>query len=266
MEQQNHISFTQLNMYLRCGEQYYRRYVKGEKLPPSGNMVRGRSCHRAEEINYKHKIETSSDITISEVQDLFSDEWERGKFEIVWRPDELDGASPKLVEAKFKDSGIGLITAYHKEIAPFAHPTNVEQEFTVQFQFEGAFTALPLYGIIDRIDNDVVIDAKFQSRSPSDNDAQKDIQLVAYQLGYENLKGQKPRKLRKEYSIATKVAKTKIQEIDAHGPERIYRLLFVIERVMEAISKGIFLPATLGHWCCDPRFCGYFDTCKLRQG
>jgi len=259
----DHISFTQINMYLRCGEQYYRRYILGEKIPPSGNMIRGKSCHKAEEVNFKQKIETKIDVPIDNVKDIFSDEWERGKYEIAWSPEELDGDSPKLAEDKFKDSGISLISAYHNEIAPNATPTYVEKDFLIEFEGDNF---KPLYGIIDRIDNDeIVIDAKFQSKSPSENDAQKDIQLVAYQLGFEKITGHKPKKLRKEYSIATKIAKTKIQEIDAHDTERINRLLFTLERVMDAIGKGIFLPATIGHWCCDPRYCGYYKSCKLRQ-
>lgn len=258
-----HISFTQLNMLLRCGEQYNRRYIKREILAPSGSQVRGRSAHKAEEKNFVQKIETSSDLPIEAVKDFFSDEWEKNKYEIAWTDEELSGESPTKIEGKYKDTGIALVEVYHVQLAPSAIPVAVEDKFTVHF--EGGYPDLT--GIIDRIDEgDQVIDLKFMSKSPSEGDAAKDVQLVAYDLGYRQTRKKKPSILRKEYAVSTKTPKTITQEIPPHEDERIDRLLFSLERAIEAIQKGVFLPAALGSWVCSPKWCGYYPTCKVRQG
>lgn len=259
----DHLSFTQLNMILRCGEQYQRRYVKGEILPPSGSQVRGRSAHKAEEINFKQKIETATDLPVEAVKDFFSDEWEKNKYGIVWTEEELNGDSPSKKEGEYKDTGISLVEVYHNELAPSAIPVAVEDKFTVHF--EGGYP--DLMGIIDRIDEgDQIADLKFMSKSPSAGDAEKDVQLVAYDLGFRQTRNRKPTLLRKEYAISTKTPKTMIQEIPAHEDARIDRLIFSLERAIEAIQKGVFLPAAIGSWVCSPRWCGYYQTCKVRQG
>jgi len=258
-----HISFTQLNMLLRCGEQYRRRYVQGEILPPSGSQVRGRSAHKAEEMNFVQKIESNTDLPLEAVRDFFSDEWEKGKYGIVWTPEELGDDTLKKAEAKYKDQGISLVSVYHCEIAPKAAPAHVEKKFTVEF--EGGYPSL--MGIIDRVDrDDSVNDAKFVSKSPSEGDAKKDTQLVSYQLGFQSLFGRPPRKLRKEYAISTKTPKTAVQEIEPHDRERMNRFLWTLERAMEAISKGVFLPAALGSWACSKKFCGFWNSCVVKQG
>lgn len=114
----DHISFTQLNMLLRCGEQYRRRYIQKEIIAPSGSMIRGRSCHKSEEVNFRQKIKTNLDLPVEQVKDIFSDEWEMGKYQIQWTEEELNGNSPQKVEGNFKDSGIGLIQIYHAQLAP----------------------------------------------------------------------------------------------------------------------------------------------------
>ena len=257
----DHISFTQLNMLLRCGEQYNRRYVKGEILAPSGSMVRGRSCHKAEEKNYIQKVDSTIDLPLEEVRQHFADTWERSKYEIQWTKEELGDESPTKVEAKYKDSGIDLISVYHKDLAPRNFPIGVEQKFTVSF--EGGYPNLE--GIIDRIDQgDIVTDMKFQAKSPTADDILKDIQLTAYDLGFRNKFQKKPTKLKKEFSISTKVPKTLIQEADPREDEVINRFLFRLEKAMEIIQKGSFQPAPIGAWWCDPRYCGYYQTCKYR--
>jgi len=257
----DHISFTQLNMLLRCGEQYNRRYVNKEVLAPSGSMVRGRACHKTEEKNFKMKIDSHIDIPLEEAKDIFSDQWEQGKYQIVWTQEELGDDSPKKAEAKYKDTGIGLISVYHTELAPGVRPLKVEEKFVVKF--EGGYPNLE--GIIDRIDIDfVVTDMKFQAKSPTADDIAKDIQMTAYDLGFRQTFGKKPTKLKKEYSIATKVPKTMIQEADPREDETLNRFLYRLEKAMEVIQKGVFQPAPIGAWWCNPKYCGYFQSCRYR--
>jgi hypothetical protein len=257
----DHISFTQLNMLLQCGERYRRRYIQGEVIAPSGSMIRGRSCHKTEEVNFKQKITSLTDLPVEAIKDYFSDSWETDKYQISWTDEELNGDSPTKVEARFKDVGVLLIETYHIDLAPLAIPEAVEEKFTVEF--EGGYPALT--GIIDRIDEgDQVIDLKFVGKSPAGDDLEKDVQLTAYDYGYRTIRKRKPLVLRKEYAISTKVPKTAIQECGPRDDETINRFLRRLETAMIGIEKGNFLPASHGWWGCGHKWCGYWSTCKVR--
>ena len=53
-----HISATSLRMFKRCPEQYRRRYLLGEKVPPAANMIWGSADHAAIGYNLAQKIDT----------------------------------------------------------------------------------------------------------------------------------------------------------------------------------------------------------------
>ena len=260
----DHISFSQLSMYLRCGEQYHRRYILGEKIPPSGALVRGKCGHKALEANFRQKIESRKDIKKKEILSVFSDEWKRAlsEEEVAWTPDELDGNSPKKAAGKMKDSGIALVSIYHKEQSPQVQPIEVEQEFRVDF--DDGFP--PLVGIIDRVTEDYAVeDDKFVSKSPSAFDMITDVQLTCYQLGYQIREGKPPIRLRKRFAISTSTPKSVCFEIIPRNKEQMDRFLNRLQAAMGGIRKGVFLPAANDSWACSERFCGYWSTCKVRK-
>lgn len=257
-----HISYTQLNMFLRCGEQYRRRYIEGEIIPPSGALVRGSSCHKAEEVNYKQKIETKKDLPLSDVQDAFSAAWEEEKYSIAFTEEELEGQSPTQALGRWKDSGVGLIKVYQEQVAPTARPTHVEQGFTIRFEGDHP----DLIGFIDRIDEGTIIaDQKHVGKSPPAAAILSDIQMTTYDLGFRAAFGRKPTKLVRECAVATKVPKTVVQDCGPRDDAAIEHLVWRLAAFMEALEKGVFLPAGNGDWCCSPKWCGYYPTCKYRQ-
>jgi hypothetical protein len=64
-----HISPSQMDMFFRCGEQYRRRYVLGEIVPPGVALVKGSAVHKAAEVNYRQKVETHVDLALSDLTD-----------------------------------------------------------------------------------------------------------------------------------------------------------------------------------------------------
>ncbi|MDH4178914.1 MAG: PD-(D/E)XK nuclease family protein [Armatimonadota bacterium] len=256
------ISYTQLNMFLRCGEQYRRRYIEGEIIPPSGSLVRGRTCHAAEEKNFRQKIQSKQDLPLAEVLDAFSTAWEEEKYSIAFTEEELEGQTPTAALGTWKDSGVALLTVYQEQIAPLARPTHVEQGFTVNFQ--GGYP--PLIGYLDRIDDHTIIaDVKHVAKSPSQGAIDSDMQMTVYDLGFRTAFGRTPTALVRECAVATKTPKTVVQRCEARSPQAINHLLCRIEAFLDAMQKGVFLPADNGHWCCSPKWCGYYHSCKYRQ-
>src|SRR5688572_33095123 len=77
-----HLSFSQLDMLSKCGEQYRRRYVLGERLPPGVAMIVGGAVDKSVNANMTNKKDSGALLPIEQVQDTARDalnsEWERG--------------------------------------------------------------------------------------------------------------------------------------------------------------------------------------------
>jgi hypothetical protein len=217
-----HISFTQLNMLLRCGEQYRRRYILKQVIPPSGSLMRGRCCHKAEEKNFQNKITQGEFLCADEVKQAFAQEWSENEGQIGWQEDELEGNSPKKASGMAKDSGIRLIEVFHREQLVNCNPVAIEQEFKVEF--EGGYA--PMIGRLDRIDEGgVIAEMKFVKKSPVSGDILTDPQLTCYSIGYKMLYSQEPKKLIKQFSVDLREPKTVIQECGPRSQEQISRFL-----------------------------------------
>jgi len=109
MSKPEHVSVTQLKMYLRCPLQYFFRYGCGLKVPPTGDMLLGRTVHQAISDNYKQKLMSYEDLSLSDMTDIFDYHWEQETKEAEFKPNEDPG--------KLKDQGIDLIKTYHENIS-----------------------------------------------------------------------------------------------------------------------------------------------------
>jgi len=257
-----HYSFSQLNMLLRCGEQYRRRYVMGERIPPSGNLVRGKCCHKTCEVNYDRKIKIGEYGSPDEMADLFATEWNMNKYDIAYTPEELEGRSISVVEGAFKDQGVRMVKEYHGTFAPTVEPKKTEERFVVEFEED-----VPnLVGIIDLIDaKDTIIDNKFVGKTPNATGIDTDSQLSIYDYGFRVTEGRKPSALKKAFCVALKTStKIVVQEVPPRDDDTIHRMLLRLKAAHDAIRAGNFLPAAEGSWVCSKRFCGYWTTCRVR--
>ena len=49
-------------------------------------------------------------------------------------------------------------------------------------------------------------------------------------------------------------------------PERVWRLYQQVAAAIRwSLETGIFLPASLDHWICSPKWCGYYYECHKRD-
>jgi len=233
-------------MYLRCPLQYYFRYVCDMKVPPTGNLTLGRTVHSTLEDNYRQKIQTHEDLSLSDMTDRFSDHWEREAQLTLFGEDQKPGT--------LKDQGIQLLQPYHKEIAPNVQPVEVERQFLVD---TGA-TELPLMGYIDLIDDQrTIVDHKTTKRSFAQDAAEKDLQLTAYSMAYRTLYGENESAVRLDVLVRTK--EPKVQQLAAtRTQEDIDRFRRLAEHVERGINAGISYPNE--NFMCG--ICGYGEMCE----
>ncbi|MCD6219808.1 PD-(D/E)XK nuclease family protein [Candidatus Calescamantes bacterium] len=243
---QDHISVTQLKMYLRCPLQYKFRYVDNLIIPPPSAITLGKTIHQTLEENFSQKVKTQEDLPLGYLTDYFSDLWEIESKETRFEEGEKPG--------KIKDEGINLVSVYHKTHSPKILPISVEEEFELEFEN----SPLKLKGYIDLIDkNKIIIDHKIKSRSMTQQDAEQDLQLTAYYLAYKVKKQKPPKGLRFDVIVRTKTPK--IQQISiSKTDEDTTRFLKILTQVTRAIHAGIFYPNE-SFYC---NVCGYRELCK----
>ena len=266
------ISFQKINMYSRCGLQYYFRYIQGLKLPPTTAVVQGRACHKAAEEFYKKKFEEKHNPPLEFMLDTFSDELERiFTEEEIQLSEEEERVGKKKVQASLKDDGISMMRVYHQNRAVEVDPFLVEAYFEVPLgpiasqtlaAYDGSLEDVNLIGYVDLADlNGVIFDLKTKKKAPGKQDAESSQQLTAYALGYKTVMGMLPSKVVLDCLVNSKTPKL-VSLASFRTQEDLERLLKRIIRIVDGIRKGVFIPPDQGHWAC--RYCGYrdFGICK----
>lgn len=242
----DYISPSQINMYLRCPMQYKFRYIDELVLPPRAAMTKGKSVHRGIEYNMTQKIGTQQDLKLNDVLDFTAASFEEFAEDTEWEQSDDIG--------KTKDESISLVTLYHENIAPTIQPMMVEEKVEVDVN------GIKLLGYIDLIDNNGYIhDTKTASRSPSQNEADKNLQLSAYALAYRELMGMPEKGVKLDYLVQTK--KPKVVTLEACRTEQdIKRFSGILQSIAKCIENEIFYPNPT-NMMCNERWCGYYHQC-----
>jgi len=244
-----HLSASQVNMYLRCPRQYYYRYVEGIKLPPRSAMTFGKATHSAIEFNLKQKKETREDLKLNDVQEYFAATFEELASETEFAKDEDPG--------QMKDEGIVIVSLHHTEVAPKIQPIEVEEEFIVEF--ENADYVFK--GFIDTVDEQGFIrDTKTANRRPAKTAATQSLQLTAYALGYRLKYGEEEKGLVLDYLVRNKKP-VYVPLEDTRTQRQIDRFLNIVGYVAEGIKTKLFFPNVTGMLCSE-QWCGYWDRCN----
>ena len=153
----NHISHSQCEMMLRCGAQYYYRYIKGEKIPPSGPLFLGITFDEGLSEQYKQKVNSEKDLSVPDVKDIFVDKFDKGKDTVDWHGDKPED---------FREPGIFLVGEHMEENAPKIMPKTVQDK--IEVKPEGFnYTIMTVTDLTTRSGD--IIDIKTTGKSPSKN-------------------------------------------------------------------------------------------------
>lgn len=248
-----------LDMLSKCGEQYYRRYVLGEKIPPGVAMVIGSATHKSIETNLAEVVRGNAMLPVEQVADVARDEleglWKSG----VSLSDEELAAGMKAVKGGAIDTAVALSRLHRTDLAPTLTPTAVERKFVIKL--EGF--PLDLAGQIDIQEGTARIrDTKTAAKSPSQADADDSIQFTMYGLAAKVLDGAGPTEFALDALVKTKVPK--VATLKTTRTDDDYQMLLRrVERAATIIEKGAFVPARTTDWWCSKRFCGFWSTCPF---
>ena len=253
------ISSSQLNMIIRCPQQYYYRYVMKLKEPPGGALVQGRAYHKMTERNYAQKIASHQDIKTSDLKDIFANEYEvaTGSEEIAWKDNAERG--------KLKDEGVTYAELFGKEIAPGVTPARVEDRAEVEISYitkKGEKENVILVAVFDLVDTEIrIIDQKLKAKSPNQNELDRDVQMGIYSMFY-RVKYREPEKCLVWDTIVKNKQPVYKRVISVRGDNEVQWLRQkLIAPAIDMIAHEIF-PANPNGWHCDPKYCGYYERCR----
>lgn len=260
----SHISHSQVSMFTRCQEQWRRRYIDGERIPPGIAMAKGLAVHDAAKANFTQKIESRADMREDDIVEQAVESFRQRVVDgIVLTPAEQERSTDTVIgEAIDWTANIASLHATHQ--APEYQPVLVEQQFDFPLP-----CGIELRGVIDLADEQRrVVDLKTTAKTPPANTADKSLQLTLYTIGHARLTGHLPSECRLDYLVALKRAPRHLVQItqrDRSDMEALSQRLDATIRQMNAITADpdMATGASLDSWCCDPRYCGYYSTCRM---
>ena len=280
----NNSRLTRLQM---CGERFRRHDIEGEPDVPTPSLIRGSTIHAVAKIALRRKLGGKPNSflpTLEEARDLaaedFEQRWDAQEIRLVEEDEEDSAGSLALAKAEAKDFAVAL-SAYHVEtLAPILRPVAVERKIIVRPRDSD----LTIHGTLDVITQpeptlaepiaealapfapspqDTIRDLKTSQKSPNKEAADRSQQLTMYAMIRAAEVGALPEALALDHLVRTpKRGEMKaITQVTARDAEDIKALVARINAAVEAVNRGVFIPADPASWWCSKKWCSYHNTC-----
>ena len=259
MRSQPHVSFTQLDQYLRCPLKYRFTYV--DRLAPDfvpAALAFGSGIHGAAAF-FLRGVQQGAPPSLADVQAFFEGHW---GLETANRPIRF---GEKDTKESLLDLATRMLEVFHKNQIPGTEIVGVEQAFDVPLidQETGEVLDRSLVGSLDLLERDaegrlVVVDLKTSARKYTDLQVEASLQLsvYSYATAMNGLADQEDLRLR--FDVLTK---TKQPELHRYWTQRDraanVRLFHLAAEILHAIELGVFVPNP--GWQCKE--CPYRSRC-----
>lgn len=238
-----------INTYLQCSAKYMFSYIEKIQTGKSLALAFGSATHKAIESNYTQKIDTKSDLSVSEVVQTFSDSFDEETKDVE--------RVELIADPTSKDVGIGLIKMYQQTIAPSLQPKAVEQKVECTFK---DYT----YGITGTMDLLTTNKKIFDHKSASKRNAtppESHVRQGSYYRLMAVAAGEEVTEVNFTYLVKTKSPQVYNERIIT-DPKHA---LAIAQLVGESIDKGVFIP-NREHNFCSQRYCAFHKNCVSKYG
>jgi len=246
-------------MYTKCGEQYRRRYLNKERIPPGIAAAKGGAAHKAAEVNFVQKIETHADLPVTQAQEAAAAAFEDSVRSGISLTAEEESAGSGKVLGEAKDRAVALTGVFMVHAAPHHQPVLVEQTQRVILK-DASHDLVVKLDLVNDIEE--VVDHKFTGKTMAFDDLARSTQMKLYALAYHALTGKAASKLVVENIVDLKTPKHNPLEM-AVTPDLYEVAVARVNAMLAGLKAGVFLPAPEGAWWCAEKWCGYFNTCPF---
>lgn len=251
---------SHLNMLYRCGEQFRRVVLEGDKEPPSYAMLVGSNVHEVGRASLTFKLENQGSLmSVDQVRDLARDNflkiWQENP--VVLTREEREAGLDAL-KGRGVDHSVELAQAYHEELAPAINPKpgGVERKFVIEC--EGY--PFNLAGAMDVQDvNNEIRDLKIRmTKMVSQLEVDASEQLTVYALASYIIDGKLPPKVWLDGIAQSEGNEARVKSVESTRTlEDFISFKNRFERASEVIDKEAFTPTSRANWWCSERFCGF---------
>lgn len=256
MQQLDHLSSSQLRLYLQCPQKYQFQYIDliPKKFRPSA-LAFGSALHSA--LSWFHKAELAgAKVSQEQLAKVFETDWYSQKVDEDIRYKDSDD------DMKFIAMGREMLSLYLRQShRPQVKGSEIPFVIPLVSPADGRELGVNLEGFFDIIErDDTITEFKTSAQIMTSFDIQSMLQLTAYGYAFKRLYGRPPKGFKVINFIKNK--KPRIEVTETRRNDADYEVFFhLLEQVLYAITKGIFYPRA-GFWCKE---CEYAHLCPLWQ-
>lgn len=253
-------SQSKLGMWERCGEQYRRRWIEGEVIPPGVAALRGTAVHEGARANFRQKLESREDLPAGEIVEVAVEKIRTEAAGGVMLTEDEVARGLKAVIAEAIDETARYARAHAELQAPDYQPLIVEERISIPSGLEG----VELQGTIDLLDDQQrLVDLKTKAKTPAERDVHVSPQLTLYSALAKARTKQEPKSVRQDVLVGLKRGVERRVLETTRGPADYAALAQRLTAMDASIKAGHFPPASPEHWACSPSYCGYYRTCRF---
>ena len=256
MQQLDHLSSSQLRLYLQCPQKYQFQYI--DLIPKTfraSALAFGSALHSA--LSWFHKAElTGAKVSQEQLAKIFETDWYSQK-------------ADEDIHFKDSDDDMKLIVMGREMLSLYLRQPQRLQVKGSEIPFviplvsptDGRELGVNLEGYFDIIErDDTIVEFKTSAQVMTSFDIQSMMQLTAYGYAFKRLYGRPPKGFKVINFIKHK--KPRIEVTETRRVDEDYEVFFhLVEQVLKAITEGIFYPRA-GFWCKE---CEYARICPLWQ-
>lgn len=266
------LSHSSVELYLKCPQKWYNRYVLKQYEPRPGYLMLGSAIHKAESQSYQEQVKTAEPQPLEQVMDEYSTSLRQ---EIDSATDEIDWGD--MTAGEQKDRGARMLAEYHSTVPSKITPKVVESEFNIRLRPEYTWT---IKGYVDIVGDwndpfmpvpNVTHDLKTVKRAIPEDDLENSVQGTLYT--YSQLLQQPELDVMPFFVHELKALKTVqsarvlfTQRTRVQGERYMERVAQIVREIDWRMETGNWQGAPPGAWWCRPKMCGFYSTCPFAAG
>ena len=219
-----------------------RVFIDGDKAPPSGAILRGRSADAAVTAGANSVIKTGKDLKLSDKQEIAAASFDKEA------PDtDFQGDDP----GNLKDRTVTLVGMHHAHVAPYLKPVSTQEAIRVEgesFDFAGTID------LVEEIDGQPVLSDLKTANRRGKHSVPGAVQPSMYSYLYEKKYGRRPAKFRYDVLVDTKSPQVESIEGEVTNTDRallMYRAQSIVQEINTSMKTGIWRLAEQSSWRCE---------------
>ena len=251
-----HRSVSQMNTYTSCPRKYRFAYIDKDIniMRDNANTTLGLALHKAQEFNYRQKIESKKDLPLEEINAFM--------LNFLMTAFKNNVENPNFFPFKYGKKGTGealmaqaseMLKLHYEQIMVNTQPLFVELPIVLKINGQ------EFLQYIDLIDDQYIIrDLKTSGSRMNESAIDINTQLIGYSIGFRAKFGRKEKGVQLDVIVKTKTPQ--IQQLRGETTDtNVARFLESLEQVNRGIENAVFPPVD------NPMICSWCDFRELCQ-